>query len=121
MNNKKNKLTDKHFQLFQKECEKWIKKLKLDNWEVHYDWQESKENRASCISNLNGYIITLLLSKKWENYEKVSDSDICQVAKHEVIHILMARFSTNAKSRYVSSDDMEESGEELVRKLEKLL
>ena len=68
--NKKIKLTPKHFQIFKAECEKWIDKLKLDNWEIHFRWQDTDGVRASCNSDLSGYIATLFLSKEWDNYER---------------------------------------------------
>ena len=113
------KLTEKHFKIFQQECEKWIEKFKLDNWEVHFRWQDDREARASCTTELSNYIATLFLSKEWNYQPQLPEIEM--VAKHEVIHLLLGRLSTNARMRYVGGDDLEESEEELVRKLEKLL
>ena len=117
------KTTKKHFELFKQECQKWLEKLKLDNWEVHYDWREDDGNRASCSADLSGYIATLNLSADWgdNRQEPITDDEERSCAKHEVIHLLLARLSANAKSRYISRDDMEESEEELVCKLEKII
>ncbi|NQU83495.1 MAG: hypothetical protein HQ536_02180 [Parcubacteria group bacterium] len=111
------------FELFKSECKRWIDELKLDNWEVHYRWEDDEENRASCSADLGGYIATLSLSTNWGVHRKVAipDEEVKQCAKHEVIHLMLARISANAKSRYVSRDDLEESEEELVRKLEKII
>ena len=115
------KLTEKHFKIFQQECERWLEKLKLDNWEVNFGWDEDKNDnsRASCSSELSNYITTIFLNRVW-NYEP-QIVELLRVAKHEVIHLLLARFSGNARARYLSIDDLDESEEELVRKLEKLL
>lgn len=115
------KTTKQHFEVFKGECQKWIDILKLDNWDVHYRWYLDKNSRGSCSTDLDGYVATLELSKEWRNYDKLTDDDIKQTAKHEVIHLLLARLSQNARARYVSSDDLGESEEELVRKLEKII
>ena len=114
------KLTDKHFKIFVGECGRWIDKLKIDNWKVYYRWQESKENRATISTKLGGYVATIFLSKKWCG-EKVTEDEVKESAKHEVIHLLLARMSTNGGSRFVSQYEVDESEEELVQKLEKLL
>ena len=119
------KLTQKHFEIFKKSCEYWIDELKLDNWEVHYRWRKSRENRASMNTNLSGYIATMFLSREWSNYDKITkkeiEEEIKTAAKHEIIHLLLARLSGNGSSRFISSDDLVEAEEELVRKLEKIL
>jgi len=113
------KLLEAHFNIFKKECVKWIEKFKLDNWEVHYRWQEKESARASIDINLDGYIATINLNREWDSYEGVEELKQC--AKHEVVHLLLGRFSVNANARFVSENDLSESEEELVRKLDKLL
>jgi len=118
-------LTEKHFKIFREECGRWVKHFKLDNWDIHYRWQDDMDNRASLRSDLRGYMATFFLSREWDNCEGMSAKDIEEevghVAKHEAIHLLLVRLSTNAKVRYVQECDLEESEEELVTKLEKLL
>ena len=117
------KTTKKHYEIFKQECRKWIDKLKLDNWEVHYRWQKEENSKASCLANLSGYIATLILSTEWDDdrQEPINEEEVESCSKHEVIHLLLARLSGNARARYASRDDLDESEEELVRKLEKIL
>jgi len=116
------KLNQTHFKKFKKYCEFYVEKFKLDNWEIAFDWiEDNKEGRAKVIPNISGYIATLYLSDEWYGYDKICDNDIKNVAKHEVIHIILARLSENGNTRFLSIDDFKESEEELVRKLEKLL
>lgn len=119
------KLTKKHFDLFKSECLKWIDGFELNNWEIYFSWQEKEEFRATTKSKLSGYVATIFLSRDWEFQEALEgtnlENEIKKSAKHEIIHLLLARLSTNGAVRFISLDDCQESEEELVRKLEKII
>lgn len=116
------KLTQKHFEIFKKECLKYQDIFELHNWDLHFRWQNSDTDRASCHNKVSGYISTLFLSRNWEGHgQKITDDDIKEVAKHEMIHVLLERVTASGRYRYVSENEMEEAEEELVRKLEYLL
>ena len=115
------KTTEKHFKIFVDRCKYWVDKFHLDNWEVHYIHSDECGYRAKSSTNLGGYVANIHLSSKWNGYNSISEEDLDMVAKHEVIHVLLARLSSNAKSRYMCVEDLVESEEEIVRKLEKLL
>jgi len=116
------KLTSKHFDNFKKECLYWQDRFELHNWELHFRWAKKNTNRRAGINhNLNGYIATIILSEEWGNYQKITDEDIKIAAKHEMIHLLIGRLVYNGETRYITIDDLEESQEELVRKLEYII
>ena len=117
------KLNKKHFELFKKECQYWIDKFELNNWKVYFVLEEIGNDRfAEILPNLTGYVATIKLNKNYSKYgvENLIQS-IKQSAKHEVIHLLLARLSVNGQTRYVNEDDIKESEEELVRKLENII
>ncbi len=115
------KLTEKQFNLFKEECLKWQDRFELHNWDLHFRWQESEDGRAGINTNLGNYIATAFLSREWDNYDTITDQGIKMVAKHEMIHLLIARLETVGKARYISEDEMTEADEELVRKLEYII
>jgi len=113
------KLSNKHLNIFKKECKKWIDILKLDNWEVYYGWQDKEGTFASIYTDLSGYVATIYLSRDWG--DDYNNAQLKRTAKHEVIHLLLSRLSENARSRFITETDLAESEEELVRKLEKII
>jgi len=117
----KMKLTNKHFEIFKRKCKKWQDKFELHNWELHFRWQEKNGDRAGLSTSLDGYVSTALLTKEWDNWEKITEKDIEVVAKHEMIHLLLSRLEIVGRARYISEDEQREATEELVRKLENII
>ncbi len=119
------KTTKKHFDIFRTECEYWIKKLKLDNWKVYYTHQQlTKDSYASCATKVQGHVATLYFTHVWYTLNEdfpLTEKNIKESAKHEVIHLLLARMSDYAVSRDYTANDCLEAEEELVRKLEKII
>jgi len=117
------KTTKIHYNLFKKECKYWIDRLKLDDWEVYFEHGGASDN-AFATTRLRsvGGVATIQLTKDWDmtGCDDIEDG-IKKTAKHEVIHILLGRFSSNANTRCVTTDDLDESEEALVRKLEKII
>lgn len=50
-----------------------------------------------------------------------TDKNIRELALHEALHLLLSRIESNARWRYASSEEIGESIEEVVVKLEKLI
>ncbi len=116
------KITDKHFKFFKKECRKFIDRLHLDNYKVYFQLGGQNKGAFSTTFVKNVYVATICLTKEWD--ETGSEGiwkGLSQTAKHEVIHILLGRYSCVASWRHSSEDDLNEAEEELVRKLEKLI
>jgi len=114
------KTTQKDFEFFKKECQKWIDKLKLDNWNFNFWHKDLKGSNADCRNNLNSYVCDITLDTKIET-DKPIEEELKRIAKHEIIHTLLARLSINGSIRHIGKEELEECEEELVRKLEKLL
>ena len=112
------KPTQKHFEIFKKECLYWQDRFELHNWDLHFRWSNDKRKRASCTASISGYIATISLSKDWDNYKKITEQDIKMTSKHEMIHVLLGRLSSLITATFLSSNEVEEANEEIVRKLE---
>lgn len=117
------KTTKQDFELFKKECHQWIDKLELNNWKIYFEWGGNTPNTYSTIfTKQDSYVGTIYFTKDWEMTGVISILDgIKETAKHEIIHLLLSRFSNYAKSKDYTSADLYEAEEELVRKLERLI
>ena len=111
-----------HFELFKSECQKWIDKLELNNWEIYWVLWDFDNAISQITTNLPGYSATISLCKKWDDsIAPLNNDEIKKAAKHEVIHLLTARLFCSGQSRYISIDELSEAEHELVRKLEKFI
>ena len=113
-------MVNKDFELFKKEFKKWQDKFGLNGWVVYFKYEQLEDSFASSSTDINGMVATIKLNSKLPNKDKPF-KNIKRSAKHEALHLLLARMSCNAYARFVSRDDLYESEEELVHKLEGLL
>lgn len=111
--------TNKHFQIFKKECKKWIDKFGLINWEVYYLHKKSK-NLAFMTANLVGRVADIGLAKTWKNSE-VSNFEIKKCAFHEVNELLLYRLRNLAEYRYTTYNEIDEEVHAIIRTLENVL
>jgi len=114
------KTTKKDFELFVKECEYWVNRFKLDDWQI--DYFHNKHEPNNCIAKVN----TTLTAKSASvtlNSDLADDInvDIKATAKHEIIHILLGELSELGWSRFTTRDEMRTVEESLTRKLENII
>jgi len=117
------KTTNKDFQLFKYECNSWLERLKLDDFEVNY-WHENpgKYNAdASCSPDYKYRRVDIRFSV--DNFDETvfNTGYIKSVAKHEILHLLVGEMKDLAQDRYIIQDEIIKADERLIRKLEKLL
>ena len=110
-----NKYNKQEFELFKKECEKWKDIFGLHNWRIAYKWDVNERNLASCITSLEGYVATIFFPKDKTN---TKGDSIKTTALHEMLHVLLGRFSENAQARHATLEELGESEEEIIRTLE---
>ena len=117
------KTTKRHFKLFKKECQKWIDVFELNNWKVNFERGGTNTDAYSTIrTKIGGYVATISFAEDWYmgGVDNIKES-IQETAKHEMIHLLLARFSNYAESKHFTTGDLLEAEEELVRKLTKII
>lgn len=115
------KTTEKHFKIFKEECERLIKLWGLTGWKVYYEHTQLQEKYASMSTDLDNQVSSIALNTEWQELRPLNDDEIRKVAKHETIHLLLARLSDLGASRYVSSLELKSAEEDIVHKLEGLL
>jgi len=95
----------KHFTIFKKEARLWIDRLGLKDWTFYLEHRDSKDY-PGCLAWVTFYCETLVatvgLSKTWgEEQEIPSSFEVKRCAMHEVYHVLFARLTRLAESRYI--------------------
>lgn len=113
------KTSQRHFKIFKKECQRWIKGFNLSNWQVyfkHLKFRGEVKAFARLKSNLSSHTATIFLNKDWEK-DLLTDERIKKSARHEVMHLLLARLGELSRSRYVTPTEFIEAEEEIVNRL----
>ena len=108
------KTTKKDFELYKKECQKWIDFFGLKEWRWIFEWKDLENNNAECKGNCTGMIMTLKLGKRIDVPAPI-------LAFHEVLHALLWDWSAGGYARFIAKEVLEEEEEKVVRRLEKLL
>lgn len=119
------KTTKKDFELFKAETERLMKEWGLNAWYPGWEHMNLGAN-AKCTPDGNNYNVTLALSTnidfdKFDFRQKTKDDFIKRLAKHETIHLLIARVMHCAEARFCTDSEMTEAEEELVKKLENII
>ena len=111
---------NRDFELFQSEFKKWQKLFGLTGYKIYFKHEPDDGYFASLTINQGNAIATARLNSKLPNKDKPF-KDVKNSAKHEALHLLVARLEKNGRCRYISDDEMYEATEELVHKLEGLI
>ena len=119
------KTTKENFDLFKEECKKWIDRFELNNWGISfYQRDRGKLIGATSTFNIDGYSCSIILNTEIDECtigDRSIDDAIKEFAKHEIIHVLLARLSEQAYERFINKSELSEAEEELVRKLTKII
>lgn len=114
------KITNKQFEIFKKECERWIEYFGLKNWQIHY-LLDDIDGRAEIRYNCQDGIAVIVLAKEWDEIDDffVNDTSIKRSAFHEVLELLLGRLTNMASRRYnVDVGDIDEEAHSIIRTLE---
>jgi hypothetical protein len=111
----------KHFDIFHKECQRLQKEWHLNGWNIRYEHKKFENVNAQMIKNGNCYNATMALST-FIDCDEFTDKQntvkfIKDLAKHEMIHLLLGRVIHCAEARWCTDSELVEAEEELVRKL----
>ena len=115
------KTTKEQYELFKSECRKWIDKFQLNDYDVYFKWEDIDDADArSYIQGSHGNV-TITFGEDIDFVDRDPTDYIKQIAKHEVIHSLLGRYTRLAEDRYVSEQELDNEEEHLVRKLCKII
>jgi len=111
---------NKDFTLFQSEFKKWQKLFGLTGYKVYFKYEPLGTDFAAICVNQGSMVATVTLNSKLPNKDKPF-KHIKRSAKHEAIHLLVARLEQNGRYRYTSENEIYEATEELANRLGNLI
>lgn len=112
-------VTKKHFVTFVKECNRCIKMLGLQSYDVRYTHSKLEDAHAQITVDYVKGVTHVELARVWDNSvgERLSTTTIKQTARHEIGHLLVGRLCCLARARFLTSSEIEEAGEEIANRL----
>ena len=111
------KLTKKHFELFKSECLRLQKKWGLLDWRIDFGKGDLDGNAAAQMeAHVSDGVVKIAVDD-----EDKSDTEIKEHAKHEMLHLLLARLYFCAKERESTIWDIRCAEHAVIRQLEKMI
>lgn len=105
------------FKLFQKYFKDYQLKFGLTGYQVYFKQVELADYFAKITFDVSEAVVTV----SYDRGKHRSKKDIKRSARHEAIHLLIARLESNANYRFSTSGEIHEAVEELTVKLEDLI
>jgi len=114
------KTTKKDFEVFKKECKKWIDIFELNNWEIMFIHSKRADNRAWINPSTDPRLVKIALGAEWINLEPdtISVNDIKRVAFHEICELLLEPLGYLAECRFITETEIEPARHDIIGKLE---
>lgn len=106
---------DEKMKVFKAEFDFWADKFGLRGWDYFFE-EDNLDSYAQLKYSLDSMAATVSLDKKLNDLEEVKQS-----AKHEAIHLLLARLTTYTYDRFVVEQEIKTAIEEVVNLLTKIL
>jgi len=117
--------TDKDFELFKRECNKHINLFGLSDWNYvfyHSDLSNIEDLEDANAVNTTYYkakTAVLRLNMTFNELDKTKKQMIIDIAKHEVLHILLSNLSTMAFSRSIDAEIYNSEEHAVINRLQK--
>jgi hypothetical protein len=115
------KTTDKQFQLFKRECTKWINTFGLKNWDFSFCHAKTDKAAATCEMNYDQHAAIIRFCKFGEDDDDLCDQTIKRYAFHEIMHVFLGKLYYLAGSRFISEAEIDEEVHSLIRTLENVI
>jgi len=110
--------TQKDFELFKKEANKWIDRLSLNDWEYTF-FHIDIDADADCTSYFIDKKIVFRLAKDVENEDLSKREYVKKIAQHEVFHALLENLYHQARNRGFCQSDYFAEEHSVIHKLQK--
>ena len=114
------KTSKKDFKVFVRECEATLDLLSLRDWRVVFLHQDEVDCLGWCRTDVEGKVSSVGLCKDWGNWKPTRD-EIKRVAKHEILHVLLADLTQCGKLRQSTDEDFSTAQHAIIRRLENIL
>ena len=112
-------VTEDEYKYFKERCKYYANMFNLMDWDFYFFLEDLSDD--SELANISwcftGHSCRITFSTKMPGYDDYLH-EIDKIARHEIIHLLLARLQEYAQRRNVYQDDIDESIESLVRHIE---
>ena len=109
--------TTKHdFELFKKECQKWIDFFGINEWQIQFKHTELSGCDAQCKTHYGCKWSYLSLATEIYEYD-YSETLIKSCAAEEVCHLLLSPLCKEAENRYITEGEIRKTEHEIIRRL----
>lgn len=114
------KTTNKQFEMFKTEVQKWIDVFGLLDWKVRFTHSDEEPSAGGWVSAdwANGTAM-ICLTKTWPH--KPKDAEVLNTARHEALELMMWPMFDVAISRYTTREHVEVARHKVIRTLENFL
>ena len=115
------KPTKKQFEIYKKECEKWIEIFGLKDWEIFFDYEDVDGSPASLTFHCINRIAIFHFGPKQEK-SGLNNQQIKRNAFHEVCELLLCRLRDMTEQRYgLTKGDIDEEIHIVIGRLQKAI
>ena len=116
------KLTNKDFQLFKKECKKWISRFELHDWDIVYEFTRNSGDAGGCHTKYEDCQAIIKFDMEFVDGHLISKSvHIKEIAKHEMIELMLAPINILGKSRAFDESEFNHQRHRIIMKLMRIL
>lgn len=109
------------FETFKTSCIDWQSKLGLIEWALYFEHANLPDEYAKTSWSTGAMVATIQFSTHWDNLREKTAQEIHKLALHEILHILMAPFVSEAEYRFSTSNAIETAEHSIIRRLENIL
>lgn len=115
------KVNRAYFKRFKDSFLYWQKKFGLMEYRVYFLQEFLDDNYAEIRTNIEGKLAHVVLNTEWDKDDVATDDGPEDHAKHEAVHLLLARLAWLGRSRYICDTDINEEDEAVVVRLARIL
>jgi len=109
-------MENKRFDAYKKYFRKYQERFGLDGYKVEFACRKLKDSCGEIEVWYHDALAKTTVSRCTHPGRPVRVT-----AKHEALHLLLARFAEGAFNRYTTKDELESAEEEVIHKLERLI
>lgn len=114
------KTKKREFETFAREFRRWQTLLSCNDWDLMFFCQKLDGNHAEIRADAKNSIADVMIcSERDEKRDRPFDP--AKLAKHEAMHLFLARLSYIASCRFVNDGELNDEEERLVRMLVRLI
>jgi len=111
----KNKTTARDFEVFKKECELWVERFGLKDWDIVYKHQQI-EYMGSTVWDRQDRCADIILSTDFYSV-KVTDFELKSTAFHEIFELILADLFTLACQRSTTSEELHAARHAIIQRM----